>query len=144
MWNISQKFVALLVLVCFFSDLGLASSKAKLVLTAKDYAITSDASFSAYDKINGTVILSAPLAGVHKLEAIWVGPNNQQNHFKTTVDFSQQPRQTLSVWLNLGSEGGLLSSLRGQESDNSIYGGHWQVRVLLDGSEIATEKFLVN
>lgn len=63
---------------------------------------------------------------------------------KADIDFSKSSGQTAYIWLDLGSEGGLLSSLRGQESDNSKYVGNWHVETLLDGQPLIKKDFLVN
>lgn len=133
-----------LLLWPFGSSLLWANSKAKIILTAKDYAITSDESFSALGRINGTVVLPAPIGGRHTLDAIWIGPNGVENQSKSILDFSSQPQQTLSVWLDFGSNGGLLSSVRDRDRVDSSYGGNWVVRILLDGKEIAAKNFLVD
>jgi hypothetical protein len=137
-----SRIVALLVVGVQLGIFSAASNgAAKLILTAKPYAIRSDEKFSPYDRINGTIILAAPIKGLHTLEVVWMGPNNYQNHFKSEVDFADQERQTLSVWLDLGSDGGTLSSLNSQESDNSKFVGMWKVKTWLDGQPLVESRF---
>ncbi len=133
-----------LLLWPFGSSLLLANSKAKIILTAKEYAISSDERFSPMGRVNGTIILPAPIRGQHTLESVWIGPKGVESQSKSTLDFSNQPQQTLSVWLDFGSSGGMLSSLRDRDRVDTSYVGNWVVRILLDGKEIAAKNFLVD